>query len=108
MRRHIGDKLWVQIQLAGASLLWGLIVAVITAQIVRPLPDWWRGLIGVIIFVLGFTALEITVKKYSPDEIESSRCIECGIEIAENDEFCVSCFREYLRIREREEERSHE
>lgn len=30
---------------------------------------------------------------------ESSRCVECGKEVAENDGVCVSCYRKYLKER---------
>ena len=72
MKRYLTKKDGIKIQLAIASILWGLLVAIISAQVVSPLPDWLRVPAFLGVFYFGFRTLEISVKKSGLDEEESS------------------------------------
>ena len=62
MIKYRGDRLWAKLQLAMASILWGFLVAYITARVVERLPQGVRGFMGVVLFLIGFFSLDISIK----------------------------------------------
>lgn len=61
MKKYLADELFIKIQLVIFSFVWGLLVAVVTAVIIQPLPESYRGLVGVVLFLIGYFSLEIRV-----------------------------------------------
>lgn len=69
MIKYHGDRLWVKIQLALAALLWGLLVAFITVKVTEHLTGWIVTPLRLLVFLLGYTTLDIGVKQGREAEI---------------------------------------
>lgn len=61
MRAYISDKIWVHVKAFSIFFIWGLVVAWVSVWVTKPLPDRVRPLAGIVIFLLGFTALEFQI-----------------------------------------------
>jgi hypothetical protein len=69
MIKYHGDRLWVKLKLGVASILWGILVAVVSIQITQSFDEGpIRSILRVMIWLLGFTALDITARKVDPEE----------------------------------------
>ena len=62
MIKYRGDRLWIKVQLGLASVLWGLLVAFVTVKVTEPLTGWIVTPLRILIFLMGFTSLDIGVK----------------------------------------------
>jgi hypothetical protein len=68
MIKYHGDRLWVKAQLMVASILWGLIVAVAAVKVTQHLGDPLRIVLRMVLFFVGYSILEISVKQVAPEE----------------------------------------
>ena len=62
MKKYLADELRIKILYTIYSFVWGLLVAGVTVYIIQPVPKPFRGFFGVVIFLLGYTSLDIQVK----------------------------------------------
>ena len=72
MIKYHGDRLWTKMTLGVASILWGLLVAFVTIKVTEPLTGWIVTPLRILIFLLGFTSLDIGVRKSEKAEVEES------------------------------------
>lgn len=65
MKKYLADELFIKIQFFIYSFVWGLLIAGVTVVIIQPLPDAYRGLVGVLMFLIGYSSLDIRVRRES-------------------------------------------
>jgi hypothetical protein len=70
MIKYHGDRLWSKVQVMVASILWGLLVAFVAVKVTEGLSGPVQTLVRVVIFLLGFTSLDIGIKREKLDEEE--------------------------------------
>ena len=68
MIKYRGDRLWAKISLGVVSILWGLLVAFVVVKVTEHLTGWIVTPLRILIFLIGFTALDIGISNGAGEE----------------------------------------